>query len=217
MDTLFDQSESSRGLLSRLKIIETAERLYALHGIDAVSIREINKASGQRNGSAVQYHFGNREGLLEAIFALRTRSRNNERFLRLHQLKESSEPKDYALAQIVDIMIRPMFEGLEIGHTSYHRRFFKQVHLRHETMKRLLANGHDMGLRECFRLIRDSLPNTPARVLAQRYVHANAVGIDAAAQLEELLDKGEPKLSEADVEFHIQCCVDSVTAIFKGP
>lgn len=217
MDTLFDQSESSRGLIARLKIIETAERLYALHGIDAISIREINKASGQRNGSAVQYHFGNREGLLEAIFALRTRSRNNERFLLLHQLKESADPKDYGLEKIVDIMIRPMFNGLEIGHTSYHRRFFKQVHVRHETMKRLLANGHDMGLRECFRLIRDCRPDVAARVMAQRYVHANAVAIDAAAQLEELLDVADPPLSGADIDFHIQCCLDSVTAIFKAP
>ena len=34
------------------------------HGIDGISLREINRAAGARNGSALQYHFRDRDGLL---------------------------------------------------------------------------------------------------------------------------------------------------------
>ena len=53
----------------RDELIAAAEALYAERGIDGVSLREINAAAGARNASAVQYHFGDRQGLLRAILA----------------------------------------------------------------------------------------------------------------------------------------------------
>jgi AcrR family transcriptional regulator len=217
MEVLASSLESSRSLPARLKIIETAERLYALHGIDAVSIREINKAAGQRNGSAVQYHFGNREGLIEAIFALRTRARNNQRFLMLHRLKETAGPAGPALRDVVEVMVVPMFEGLRIGQRSYQGRFIKQVHQRHATIRGILSKGYDMGLRECFRLIRDQHTQTPMPVLTRRYVHGTAIALDAAALLEELIEQGDPAPTEADMRFHLACCIDSITALYQAP
>jgi AcrR family transcriptional regulator len=52
---------------NRLEILRAAERLFATHGIDGVSLREINREAGQRNTNALQYHFGDRNGLLRAI------------------------------------------------------------------------------------------------------------------------------------------------------
>ena len=48
---------------TRAWIVAAAERLFADIGIDATSLAEINKAAGQRNRSAVQYHFGDKEGV----------------------------------------------------------------------------------------------------------------------------------------------------------
>jgi len=48
-------------------LLRTAEELFANKGIDAVSLNEINKAAGQRNTSALHYHFGNKENLIDAI------------------------------------------------------------------------------------------------------------------------------------------------------
>jgi len=50
---------------SRLR--RTAERLLAAHGVDGVSLRQITRDAGQRNSTALQYHFGSREGLLRAV------------------------------------------------------------------------------------------------------------------------------------------------------
>lgn len=48
-------------------ILRTAEALFAQKGIDAVSLNEINKAAGQKNTSSLHYHFGSKEGLIQAI------------------------------------------------------------------------------------------------------------------------------------------------------
>ena len=52
---------------TRDKLIDAAARLFAERGIEAVSLAEIVRESGQRNTSAVQYHFGGRDDLLLAI------------------------------------------------------------------------------------------------------------------------------------------------------
>ena len=54
---------------TRQAIISAAERLFAAHGIDGVSLREINRSAGQSNTGAVQYHFGDRHGLVLALIA----------------------------------------------------------------------------------------------------------------------------------------------------
>ncbi len=52
---------------TRAKLISVAERLFSEKGIQAVSLNEINKAAEQRHASACQYHFGNKDGLIQAI------------------------------------------------------------------------------------------------------------------------------------------------------
>jgi AcrR family transcriptional regulator len=52
---------------TRERLLATAEQLYGAQGIDAVSLREIQRASGVKNGAALQYHFGDRNGLLKAL------------------------------------------------------------------------------------------------------------------------------------------------------
>jgi AcrR family transcriptional regulator len=59
----------TRGDRTREHIIDVAERLFAEQGIDGPSLNEINTRAGQRNKTSLQYHFGGREGLLEAILA----------------------------------------------------------------------------------------------------------------------------------------------------
>lgn len=60
-------------------LLLTAERLFAQDGIDAVSTRRIAQAAGQRNISALQYHFGGKDQLIDALLALRLRTINQRR------------------------------------------------------------------------------------------------------------------------------------------
>ena len=52
---------------TRARLISAAEQLFAERGIDGVSLREINRASGAKNAVAVQYHFEDRAGVIRAI------------------------------------------------------------------------------------------------------------------------------------------------------
>jgi AcrR family transcriptional regulator len=58
---------ANRSAQTRSQFIEAAQRLFAERSIDSVSLNEITVAAGQKNRNALQYHFGNREGLLQAI------------------------------------------------------------------------------------------------------------------------------------------------------
>lgn len=62
----------ARGVITEERLILAAERLYADHGLDAVSLRQIADAAGQKNHAVVQYHFGGKAGLLRAIVRYRT-------------------------------------------------------------------------------------------------------------------------------------------------
>src|SRR5437763_8135949 len=52
---------------TRARLINAAEELFAARGIEAVSLREINRTSGARNAIAVQYHFEDRAGMVRAV------------------------------------------------------------------------------------------------------------------------------------------------------
>lgn len=52
---------------TRARLIAVAEELFATRGVFETTTREIVEAAEQRNVSAVTYHFGSRDGLLETI------------------------------------------------------------------------------------------------------------------------------------------------------
>ncbi|MFH8728449.1 TetR/AcrR family transcriptional regulator [Streptomyces termitum] len=54
---------------TREKLIRAAEELFASRGVDGAQLRDITRLAGQANPSAVQYHFGSRAGLLDAVMA----------------------------------------------------------------------------------------------------------------------------------------------------
>ncbi|MEM1143697.1 MAG: helix-turn-helix domain-containing protein [Pseudomonadota bacterium] len=56
---------------TREQLLDAAEALFVDRGVDNVSLRAIGRHAGQRNQSALQYHFDNRDGLLAAIMRRR--------------------------------------------------------------------------------------------------------------------------------------------------
>jgi AcrR family transcriptional regulator len=56
---------------TREQLLDTAEKLFLARGLDDVSLRTIVREAGQRNQSALQYHFGSRDGLVAAILSRR--------------------------------------------------------------------------------------------------------------------------------------------------
>jgi AcrR family transcriptional regulator len=52
---------------TRLRLLDEAARVFATRGVYQSTVKEILAAAGQRNASALTYHFGSREGVLRAI------------------------------------------------------------------------------------------------------------------------------------------------------
>jgi AcrR family transcriptional regulator len=65
------RTDRSAGPSTKDAIVLTAERLFAVHGLDGVSLRRIGTEAGCAMNTAVQYHFGTKELLVEAIVANR--------------------------------------------------------------------------------------------------------------------------------------------------
>jgi AcrR family transcriptional regulator len=121
--------ERSDAAATRERIVAAAEALFAARGVEDVSLIEIGKAAGQRNRSAVQYHFGDKAGLIHAILDKHTPGIE----VRRHALLDAmgSEPD---LRHAVEALVLPIAEKLAdpdggvafvrlnaelIGHASY--------------------------------------------------------------------------------------------------
>ena len=82
----------------RDRILTAAEQLFATRGIGAVSLREINREAGQSNTGAVQYHFGDREGLVTAIIMKHRRDTEPRRHALLDMYEDAGVRDLRALA-----------------------------------------------------------------------------------------------------------------------
>jgi AcrR family transcriptional regulator len=60
-------SLTPKSAATRARLIAVAERLFADQGIEGVSLAEINRVARQRHSNACQYHFGSKDGLVQAI------------------------------------------------------------------------------------------------------------------------------------------------------
>lgn len=74
-------SVSPLGRSAKQQLILTAERLFAAHGLDGVPLLRITSEAGMSNKSAVQYHFGSKQALIDAILTNRLHDLTRRRAL----------------------------------------------------------------------------------------------------------------------------------------
>lgn len=106
-------------------MLRAAERLFAEDGIEAVTLRDIGRAAGQRNNSVVHYHFGSKEALVDAAMQARFVPVNAERHSRLDQLAASGASGDSRA--IVRAMVEPLAALLTVEDDGNPLAFLAQV------------------------------------------------------------------------------------------
>lgn len=77
-----------------------------------MSLREINQLAGQKNSSALQYHFGSREGLLRAVLQQHTSAVRDARLAVLKDVTDDGVPDLRAAARV---LVEPVAAPLEWG------------------------------------------------------------------------------------------------------
>ncbi|HMJ74928.1 MAG TPA: helix-turn-helix domain-containing protein [Iamia sp.] len=97
---------------TRDRLVATASRLFAAQGVDAVSLREIGREAEARNATALQYHFGDRSGLVRSVLAPHHRDVEVTR----HALLDASEDRGpLDLAELASTLVRPLAARLADG------------------------------------------------------------------------------------------------------
>lgn len=106
---------------AREQMIDAAERLASERGLGAMSLRDVMAAAGQRNKNAARYHFGSRQGLIEAVIEARMGVVNERRVALLGDLASPATVRDLA-----DALIRPLVEVVVAERGSQWARFLLQ-------------------------------------------------------------------------------------------
>jgi AcrR family transcriptional regulator len=86
---------------ARELLLNAAEPLFGERGIEAVSLREIAAAAGQKNNSAVSYHFRDKQGLVDALIADRIAKVEQRRQLLIKKVGDLSSCDATALLQML--------------------------------------------------------------------------------------------------------------------
>ncbi len=85
---------------TQTRILEAAEELFMQQGFGGTSMRLLTTRAGV-NLAAVNYHFGSKDALIEAVFRRRLDAINAERIAELDRLEKDSQGKALAPEAIV--------------------------------------------------------------------------------------------------------------------
>lgn len=206
-----------RTLATRKALLLTAERLYARLGIDGVSLREINREAQQKNRSAVHYHFGSREAVIEGIFEMRAAQIDRRRRELLTELREKKTP--VTVRELIDGIIRPQTEVWKQEVDPYHyNRFLAQAVLSgHDELRAMWRGYFSRGLQDYWTNIRELLPDIPDAVLRQRLAVATDFAIYGLATLERVVESSRAENTPFPFDRAIENLIDMLTGSITTP
>jgi AcrR family transcriptional regulator len=101
----------------REQLVDAAERLFAQNGIAGTTVRDITGGAGA-NVASVNYYFGSREALLQAVIARRQEPLNEERLRLLAEAAPAGEPPQ--LRAVLHALAAPCVR-LAFEHPSFAR------------------------------------------------------------------------------------------------
>ena len=91
---------------TKTRILDAAEALFMEHGFEATSLRSITAAAGV-NLAAVNYHFGSKEELFQAVLTRRLDPMNQARVALLDQLESEAAERPLSCEQILGALLTP--------------------------------------------------------------------------------------------------------------
>jgi AcrR family transcriptional regulator len=119
-------ARSERATTTQEAILTAAERLFAEHGVFAVSNRQVSEAAGQGNNAAVGYHFGTKTDLVRAIEQKHRVPVERLREDMVAEILESGAAGD--MRSWVACLVRPLTDHLTaLGNPTWYARFAAQV------------------------------------------------------------------------------------------
>jgi AcrR family transcriptional regulator len=97
---------------TRTRILDAAEELFMQHGFEGTSMRLLTSKAGV-NLAAVNYHFGSKDALIEALFRRRLDPMNAARIAALDKLEAEAEGRPLAPAVVIRAFIGESLRMIE--------------------------------------------------------------------------------------------------------
>ena len=108
---------------TRDKILDAAEILFAEKGFDGTSVRAITEKAGV-NLAALNYHFGSKSGLIEALFKRRIDPINKKRLEMLREFEAEAGMNPVPLEKILKAFLAP---ALRVSERNTSGRLFVRL------------------------------------------------------------------------------------------
>lgn len=198
---------------TRELILTTAERLFAEHGVLAVSNRQISEAAGQGNNTAVGYHFGTKTDLVRAIVRKHADQLEQLRLQALARADSFAGLRDW-----VDCLVRPTTEYLSsLGNPSWFARFSAQI-MTDPTLREIMIE-EALAAPSLLRMVdglNGYLADLPTAVRAERGDMARQLMVHMWAERERALADGTPT-PRASWDDAATGLVDAIVGIWQAP
>ena len=121
MDIQVDNSSRPESAVATYdRILDVAEGLFASHGIQGTSIRQITDHAGV-NVAAVNYHFGTKDRLVASVIERRFQSLEDERSIALDHIEARyrNEGRIPPLEELATVLVSPGFRHLRSGQAGW--------------------------------------------------------------------------------------------------
>jgi AcrR family transcriptional regulator len=190
MTTVGRAVRSERASSTQEAILVAAERLFAEHGVFAVSNRQVSEAAGQGNNAAVGYHFGTKADLVRAIEEKHrgpVEQLREQMVAELRKEGDSPEMRDW-----VACLVRPLTDHLEsLGNPTWYARFAAQA-MTDPAYYNIIVKGalSSPSLVQVVDGINRCLPDLSADVRYERNVMARNLLMHTCADRERALAAG---------------------------
>jgi len=194
-------------------LTEHAERLIAEQGYAAVSLRMLGAAAGQRNNSVAQYHFGSKEGLVEAIIATRSEAIDRRR---AELLKLAEEAGEVEVGQLVRLAVEPLAETISPGTTdSFYLQFLAKIIDEPSLQDLWQRRSMPRSYQKVLRLLKGQLRHLPRRVRDRRLRWIQTVALHTLADHELQCRASATRAKET--EDVVGDLVAMLTALLEAP
>lgn len=207
MKTNTDNTPAGGKASARDVILDTAERLFAEQGIEAVSLRAINTEAGY-SVAALHYHFGTRERLIDALIERRQGPILERRKVLLDALESEEKPDIYAVTEALVLpMAEPIFADPERGLRTI--KFFFQTYMdqaNHQRVRRVIEESY----RIFDRLLARALPHLDKRLLHQRWVLAAELTFQGLANIDSIITRRRYRKPESNYRHYTTQLVDFI-------
>ena len=198
---------------TRERLLRSAEHVFARSGIDA-PIREIHVHAGQRNASAVQYHFGSKQELVREIIARHALTDAERAEIQADLRSRRDDPRS-----LVDAIVRRMVGSLHDERDRDFVRIAFQLLVR-SPVRRDVTEGVDrpdlISFDAELDMLRSAVPHLPERVLTERAVAGVTFVTQQVAERARVIDDepGDPILDEQDFVANL---VDMTAGLLTAP